>query len=52
MKKFWNKLKKGAITANQVQSDAVKIGLPVPVVVQSGFKAAELIASMFKKKDK
>lgn len=52
MKKFWNKLKKIAATASQVEDKAVEIGIPVPKKVQAGFSAAELIISMLKKKAK
>ena len=52
MKNFWNKLKKVATTASKLEDKAVDMGLPVPIKVQAGFKAAEIIASMFKKRDK
>jgi len=52
MKNFWNKLKKAAVVADKVENKAVEIGVPVPTTVQTGFKAAELLVSMFKKKDK
>ena len=50
--KFWEKLKKAVQTTDKTKDELQTIGVPIPQKVSVGIEAANLIASLFKKKDK